>query len=82
MNIVEERLNEGSFVRIAEVFGTNLGQVKNINSMIKKTDKGYEVLSEKTGKSFGTYKSLRGANHRLGQIEYFKMMEKINKIND
>jgi len=45
--------------------------------MIKKTEKGYEVLSEKTGRSFGTYKSLRGAKHRLGQLEYYKRMDKL-----
>lgn len=39
---------------------------------IKKTNKGYEVKSETTGRSFGTYSSLKGAEERLRQIETFK----------
>ena len=39
---------------------------------IKKTKKGYKVMSENTGRSFGTYRTLKQAKKRLKQIEYFK----------
>jgi hypothetical protein len=38
---------------------------------IKKTRKGYKVISHTTGKSFGTYSSLAKAKQRLKQIKYF-----------
>lgn len=44
--------------------------------MIKKVGTGYQVVSEKTGKSLGgTAKkplSKAGAKKRLGQVEFFK----------
>lgn len=39
--------------------------------MIKKTSKGWKVISHKTGKSFGTYPSKEKAIQRLRQIKYF-----------
>jgi hypothetical protein len=43
--------------------------------MIKKIKGKYVVLSEKTGRSFGSYPTKVEANHRLGQIEMFKHMK-------
>jgi hypothetical protein len=41
--------------------------------MIRKTSAGYEVLSEKTGKSLGGPDKARAeAEKRLRQIEFFK----------
>jgi len=40
--------------------------------MIKKVKGTYTVLSEKTGRSFGTYKTLAEAKRRLRQVEFFK----------
>jgi len=40
--------------------------------MIRKTPKGYKVVSHTTGRSFGTYRSKAQAQKRLRQIEYFK----------
>ncbi len=40
--------------------------------MIKKTKAGYTVLSEKTGRKFGTYATMGEAKKRLQQIEFFK----------
>ena len=40
--------------------------------MIKKIKGKYVVLSEKTGRSFGTYPTLVEAKKRLAQVEYFK----------
>lgn len=39
--------------------------------MIKKTDTGYQVVSE-SGKSLGDFKTLNEAKSRLRQVEYFK----------
>lgn len=40
---------------------------------IKKTSKGYKVVSEKSGKNLGgPYKSVAQAKKRLRQVEYFK----------
>ena len=39
--------------------------------MIKRTKEGYKVVSEK-GRNMGLYKTLKDANTRLRQIEYFK----------
>jgi len=44
--------------------------------MIKKIKNSYVVLSEKTGRSFGTYKTMAEAKKRLRQIEYFKHAKK------
>jgi len=43
--------------------------------MIKKIKGKYVVLSEKTGRSFGSYTTKTEAEHRLGQIEMFKHMK-------
>ena len=44
--------------------------------MIKKIKGLYVVLSEKTGRSFGSYKTKAEAQKRLRQIEYFKHAKK------
>jgi hypothetical protein len=46
--------------------------------MIKKIKGEYVVLSEKTGRSFGSYATKTEAEHRLGQVEMFKHMESGN----
>lgn len=42
--------------------------------MIKKIKGKYVVLSETTGRSFGSYTTLAEAKKRLRQIEYFKYL--------
>lgn len=44
--------------------------------MIKKIKGKYVVLSETTGRSFGSYKTLSEAKHRLRQVEFFKRLSK------
>ena len=44
--------------------------------MIKKAKGKYTVVSEKTGRSFGTYRTLAEAKKRLRQIEFFKHRKK------
>jgi len=44
--------------------------------MIKKKSGRYVVLSETTGRSFGSYRTLAEAKKRLKQIEYFKHLKK------
>lgn len=45
--------------------------------MIKKTPKGYEVVSEKSGKALSKKTlSKAGAEKRLKQVEYFKNKKK------
>ncbi|HKB23541.1 MAG TPA: hypothetical protein VKG64_00700 [Methylomirabilota bacterium] len=43
--------------------------------MIKKIGRTYVVLSEKTGRRFGTYATRAEAEKRLRQIEMFKHLE-------
>jgi hypothetical protein len=43
--------------------------------MIKKIKGKYVVLSEKTGRSFGSYATKAEAEHRLRQIEFFKHLK-------
>jgi hypothetical protein len=44
--------------------------------MIKRVKKGeYVVLSETTGRKFGTYKTMAEAKRRLRQIEFFKHLK-------
>jgi len=43
--------------------------------MIKKIKGNYVVLSEKTGRSFGSYATKPEAEHRLSQVEMFKHMK-------
>ena len=40
--------------------------------MIKKVKEGYRVVSEKSGRNMGTYKSKDEAKERLRQVEFFK----------
>lgn len=40
--------------------------------MIRKIKGKYAVLSEKTGRKFGTYRTRKEAVKRLQQIEFFK----------
>lgn len=47
--------------------------------MIKKVRGKFVVLSEKTGRRFGTYKTLAKAKKRLRQVEYFKHVAKRKK---
>ncbi len=50
--------------------------------MIKKIKGKYTVLSEKTGRSFGSYSTKAEAEHRLGQVEMFKHMKSAdNKLS-
>jgi len=44
--------------------------------VIKKIKNKYVVLSEKTGRSFGSYKTKKEAVKRLGQVEFFKHLKK------
>ncbi|MBI3627460.1 MAG: hypothetical protein HY220_01775 [Candidatus Sungbacteria bacterium] len=44
--------------------------------MIKKIRGKYVVLSEKTGRKFGTYATKAEAENRLRQIEMFKRLKK------
>lgn len=43
--------------------------------MIKKIKGKYVVLSEKTGRKFGMYKTKKEAKKRLRQIEFFKHLK-------
>ena len=40
--------------------------------MIKKIKEGYRVVSEKSGRNLGTYKTKDEAKERLRQVEFFK----------
>ena len=40
--------------------------------MIRKHGRKYVVLSEKTGRKFGTYDTKAAAEKRLRQVEFFK----------
>ena len=44
--------------------------------MIRKVKKGWKVVGIR-GRSFGTYSSYGKAVKRLGQVEYFKHLNKI-----
>lgn len=43
--------------------------------MIKKEGKKWTVLSETTGRKFGTYGTKKEAEQRLRQIEFFKHLK-------
>ena len=43
--------------------------------MIKKVRGNYVVMSEKTGRKFGTYNTLKEAKNRLRQVEFFKHLK-------
>ena len=40
--------------------------------MIRKIKEGYRVVSEKSGRNLGTYKTKDEAKERLRQVEFFK----------
>lgn len=44
--------------------------------MIRKIKGKYVVLSEKTGRRFGSYDTLEEAKRRLRQVEFFKHRDK------
>ena len=44
-------------------------------NMIKKIKGKYVVMSEKTGRKFGTYNTKKEAVKRLQQIEFFKHLK-------
>jgi len=44
--------------------------------MIKEIGGKYVVLSEQTGRKFGTYRTKKEAVKRLGQVEFFKHLKK------
>jgi len=44
--------------------------------MIKKAGSRYVVLSEKTGRRFGAYKTMAEAKKHLRQVEFFKHRKK------
>ena len=48
--------------------------------MIKKIKGEYAVLSEATGRKFGTYKAKKEAQKRLRQIEFFKRLKSSPKM--
>ena len=48
--------------------------------MIKKIKGKYVVLSETTGRKFGTYASKKDAEKRLRQIEFFKHLKSSPKM--
>ena len=48
--------------------------------MIKKIRGKYVVLSEKTGRKFGTYNTLEAAKKRPRQVEFFKHRKDSSKI--
>jgi hypothetical protein len=47
--------------------------------MIRKIGGKYVVLSEKTGRRFGTYATLAEAKKRLRQVEFFKHRTAVGK---
>jgi hypothetical protein len=44
--------------------------------MIQKVKEGYQVVSEKSGRNMGIYKTEKEAKKRLIQIDYFKHIKK------
>ena len=48
------------------------GRKKGLMAMIRKIGGKYVVLSETTGRRFGTYDTRAEAERRLRQIEFFK----------
>jgi len=44
--------------------------------VIKKIKGKYVALSETTGRSFGSYSTLKEAKRRLRQVEFFKRLKK------
>lgn len=50
--------------------------------MIKKTNKGYEVLSKTHKRPMGTYTTKAEAIKRLMQVEMFKAMKKAGTLRN
>lgn len=44
--------------------------------MIRKVKGGFRLVSKKTGRNLGTYKSKAGAKRRERQVQYFKHKKK------
>ncbi|KAA0206153.1 hypothetical protein EDM68_03330 [Candidatus Uhrbacteria bacterium] len=49
--------------------------------MIVRRGRKWVVVSEKTGRSFGSYDTKKEAEHRLKQVEFFKHLKSIPKSN-
>lgn len=49
-------------------------------AMIKKIKGKYAVLSETTGRKFGTYETREEAEKRLRQVEFFKHLKSSPKL--
>lgn len=47
--------------------------------MIKKTKKGYEVISHRTGKCLGIYKTKKEANSRLNKLRRWRLKNKLRR---
>lgn len=50
--------------------------------MIKKIGAKWYVLSEKTRKSLGSYRTHKEAKKRLGQVEFFKSLKQTRGIKE
>ena len=70
-------INISIYVRILENY---LNLQIDFNFMIKKSKGKYVVLSEKTGRVFGRYKTKKEAEKRLRQIEFFKHLKASPKL--
>ena len=49
--------------------------------MIRKTSKGYMVVSKKDHRNLGVYSSTKKAEKRIKQVEYFKKLNKLGVKN-
>lgn len=50
--------------------------------MLKKIGSKWYVLSEKTGKNLGSYRTHKEAKKRLGQVEFFKRLKQTKGIKE
>ena len=50
--------------------------------MLKKIGAKWYVLSEKAGKSLGSYDTHKEAKKRLGQVEFFKRLKQTRGIKE
>lgn len=50
--------------------------------MLKKIGAKWYVLSEKTGKSLGSYSTKKEVKKRLGQVEFFKRLKQTRGIKE
>jgi len=55
-----------------KVGGDSTRSHRQTDNMVKKVKGKYVALSEKTGRKFGTYKTLAEAKRRPQQVEFFK----------